>query len=299
MTVDHWLLVASVVIAIGAFFSIFNNIIKARLIEDTPTSKIRSASQGYVELIGVAKRYEGAPIIAPLSGLTCLWYHYEIERYERSGKSSSWRTIETKSSDRYFSLQDDTGECSVDPCKADIISRWEDKWRGNERRPTSMLTQESLLFGSRYRYTERRIHEDDALYVLGLFQTVYAPSIKDQKKHKVSEILNEWKKDQDTLIARFDTDGDGEIDLKEWENARKSAAKQAHYYVEQNEDTPPVHIMTRSPQRRNPYIISNKDPKEVSRRYRWIAAGCGLLFFVAIGFGASCFYRLFILVGEV
>ncbi|OUS30467.1 hypothetical protein A9Q99_05790 [Gammaproteobacteria bacterium 45_16_T64] len=293
MTEDHWILLASVVIAIVAFVGIFNNIIKARLIEDTPTSKIRSASQGYVELVGVAKKYEDAPIIAPLSGQTCLWYYYKIERYERSGKSSSWRTIETKSSDRYFTLQDETGECSVDPCKADIISRWKDEWRGNERRPTSMLGQESLLFGSRYRYTEHRIHEDDALYALGLFQTVYAPSLKEQKKHKVSEILNEWKKDQDSLLARFDTDGDGEIDLQEWANARKAAAKQAHYYVEQNADNSPMHIMTRSPQRRNPYIVSNKDPKEVSRRYRWIAAGCGLAFAISIWFGTSYFYRLF------
>ena len=37
-----------------------------RLIEDTPTAKIRSAPQGYVELEGTGKLMDGPPIIAKL-----------------------------------------------------------------------------------------------------------------------------------------------------------------------------------------------------------------------------------------
>ena len=50
-----------------------------RLVEDTPTAKIRSAPQGYVELEGVGKLMDGPPIIAKLSGLPCVWFRYKIE----------------------------------------------------------------------------------------------------------------------------------------------------------------------------------------------------------------------------
>jgi hypothetical protein len=44
---------------------------KARSIEDTPTSKISSAAQGYVELIGSAKA-DQALLSAPLTNTPCL-----------------------------------------------------------------------------------------------------------------------------------------------------------------------------------------------------------------------------------
>ena len=47
----------------------------ARLIEGMPTSRIRSASQGYTELIGVAE-LQGNPQLAPLSNTLHLWWRY-------------------------------------------------------------------------------------------------------------------------------------------------------------------------------------------------------------------------------
>src|SRR4030067_2822595 len=58
-----------------------------RLIEDTPTAKIRSAPQGYVELEGLGKLMDGPPIIARLTGLPCVWDRYTIEEYVATGKS--------------------------------------------------------------------------------------------------------------------------------------------------------------------------------------------------------------------
>src|SRR5690606_9806630 len=71
----------------AALFFMVRNLRTARTIEDTPTSKIRSAAQGYVELSGTASS-TGETIAAPLSGTPCLWYRYTIERYERSGKQT-------------------------------------------------------------------------------------------------------------------------------------------------------------------------------------------------------------------
>ncbi|WP_455203621.1 hypothetical protein [Kaarinaea lacus] len=64
-TVQFWIYL---LLAIGggvvAFYFAFLYLKRARIIEDTPTSKIRSAAQGYVELQGRAQTMEGAPIIA-------------------------------------------------------------------------------------------------------------------------------------------------------------------------------------------------------------------------------------------
>ena len=52
---------------------------RARLMEDTPLSLIRSAAQGYVELQGTARTLPGPPIVAPLSGGRCCWWRYRID----------------------------------------------------------------------------------------------------------------------------------------------------------------------------------------------------------------------------
>ena len=51
-----------------SFIKAFKGLHKSRLLEDTPTSLIRSASQGYVEFEGTGRRLDGEPVIAPLTG---------------------------------------------------------------------------------------------------------------------------------------------------------------------------------------------------------------------------------------
>jgi hypothetical protein len=41
------------------------------------------------------------------------------------------------------------------------------------------------------------------------------------------EILREWKRDHATLLRRFDRDGSGHLDEREWELARRTAHHQA------------------------------------------------------------------------
>jgi len=53
-----------------------------RQIEDTPTSNIASAAQGYVEITGRAGQPGGMPNVSKLTALPCVWFHYEI--YEKS-----------------------------------------------------------------------------------------------------------------------------------------------------------------------------------------------------------------------
>lgn len=285
--------VVAIVAAMG-LYGVFYNLKRARVIEDTPTSKIRSASQGYAELSGFAKPADGIVLHSPLSGKACLWYRYKIERYERSGKSSSWRTVEKNTSNNLFALEDTTGVCYLYPNKAEFSSDWKDQWKGSSKNPLNDMGATGLLAlvgGSRYRYTEERIHENDFLYALGMFQTTRAPSPLEQAKQNMADILFEWKQDYDQLLERFDSDSDGKIDMAEWENARKAAFSQAKEEAYKNHNHQEIHTLTRPP-KNQPFIISNKDPQKLSSRYRWQACGMGIVFIAASGLAVHLLQRI-------
>jgi len=89
----------------AGFYAAFRFLFRLRLIEDTPTSLIRSAAQGYVELQGRGELLPGPPIVAPLTGLPCVWYRFKVEErvadYDsRGGTNSRWRTINSGISSR-------------------------------------------------------------------------------------------------------------------------------------------------------------------------------------------------------
>lgn len=265
----------------------FNSLVKARTIEDTPTSKVRSASQGYVELEGFAKPLDGKMLFAPLTGKPCLWFSFKVERYERAGKNSSWRTIESATSDSLFILEDTTGQCHINPAKAEVVAMSKQAWRGHGRRPTGGDATSSgsqlghwgaaltMSLGSgKYRYTERRLHEGQFLYAIGLFKTLHAPSSDQQTKIHMNALLNQWKQDQQQLLARFDSDGDGTIDVDEWQQARAAAAKQASGYIRENYDDTVVNTLSYSPAKRQPFILATVDPRTLTSRYRWVAFAC-------------------------
>lgn len=74
------------------------NFRRARAVEDTPTSKIASAHQGYVELVGAACLGK-TPLAAPLTGRQCVWYRYRVEK---KGSKNKWITERSGSSDNPF-----------------------------------------------------------------------------------------------------------------------------------------------------------------------------------------------------
>ena len=102
---DFWIWCAFLGIAAGlSGYGIFHFIRRARLIEDTPTAKVRSAAQGYLELIGRGKYLGDKPLVAPLTGTPCTWYSYKIEREVQSGKQTRWSTVESEISSLPFLL---------------------------------------------------------------------------------------------------------------------------------------------------------------------------------------------------
>src|SRR5690606_30407089 len=103
---------------------------------------------------------------------------------------------------------------------------------------------------------------------------------------ETAEVLAEWKRDPATLRQRFDANGDGQIDLAEWERARNEAAAIIATRAREAALDPGIHLMSRPPDAR-PYILSVLPETALTNRFR-VLAGVGLLLFL-VADGATVF----------
>ncbi|MFO7602446.1 MAG: GIDE domain-containing protein [Gammaproteobacteria bacterium] len=277
-------------IGLFAFATTFIYFYLARIIEDTPTSRIRSAAQGYVELEGLARAFNGQPIISKLSQTPCLWYKYKIEKYV-GGKNDKWRTLEENDSKEFFLLEDATGHCLIDPAGARVNPLYKKVWTGNSKYPapgsdttagTTFLGMSVITSGT-YRYTEQRLHENDFLYALGDFKTFSNPKHIPTLNQEVRQYLNQLKRDPVKLHKHFDKNGDGEIDQQEWEQARKAVIEHVTTKY-QSEANAGIHLLEKPAERRHPFLLSAFPQDDLVRKYKRYSS-LGLAgFFVAGGF---------------
>lgn len=268
---------------------------RARTIEDTPTAKIRSAPQGYVELEGVGRLMEGPPIIAPLSGLRCVWYRYRVEqqeiRYERGRLRHRWRVIEHGESRETFWLDDGTGRVVVDPEGAAVLPRHKDVWKSHTRlRPTDApdaLARRlaALPAGEPYRFTEERINTGDPLYALGRIKNISSHADMPTVDAEVRDVLREWKANQPALKARFDLNRDGHIDEREWMLVRAQTRREVHKARRetQRQFADGINLLGPTGERERPYLISGFTQSELLRRARRGMALYGAAFFILGG----------------
>ncbi|TDU23235.1 E3 ubiquitin ligase [Panacagrimonas perspica] len=244
---------------------------RARLLEDLPTSRIRSAAQGYVEFHGHARLLPGPEIRSPLSNELCCWWEYVVQQRrdeQRGGHSSKeWVTIERATSDELFVIDDGTGQCVVDPVGATVIPSVKRSWRGVSARPMAYRKDSSWFGFGDFRYTERLVRFGDWLYTLGLFQTQTA-SRDDDEVRDVGQRLAEWKRDPVRLLHRFDSNRDGKIDLAEWEIARRAAIDEVRSEHIERSIQPDLHVL-REPRDGRPYILSTKTEHQLTRGMRW------------------------------
>ena len=254
----------------------------ARVIDDTPASRIRSAAQGYVEIGGRARLPPPATNPAPLSGRTCCWWSYRIERRQSSGRNSEWETIEHRVSEVPFVLEDETGSCQVHPQGADVRPKDRSVWYGSESWPSTRPNAPQTIFArlSGYRYTENRIPELETVHVIGDFRTVGGATAADTTG-EVMHLLDDWKRDQPALLERFDVNRDGVLSMEEWEAARSAARAQ----IEQTPAAAPAPTanVIMQPQDARPFLLAAYDLEQIARRSRWVAAGLVVACVAAVG----------------
>lgn len=273
--------VALAVAAALCFIFGFRNWRLARLIEDTPVSRIRSAAQGYVEFSGIARFADGPPNVAPLTQLPCAWWLYRIEHQTGSGKNRRWETINRGVSVAPFRLEDDTGACLVGPSGADVRPGNKTSWRGSLPWPT-VPGEGSRFFGidsGDYRYTEHRINEREQVSVIGEFRTMGGISAADTTG-EVMRLLADWKRDQPALMGRFDSNHDGLLSQAEWERARDAA--RAQIVQQAPREAAPTDSIVVKPVDGRPFLIAVSDLDSLARRSRLAAAVLLLAFLGAV-----------------
>jgi hypothetical protein len=218
---------------------------RRRAITDTPTSRIASAAQGYVELIGVGHPPEGLPLLSRRAKQPCLWYRYQVR--QQNGKNST--VVEDDESDASFIVDDGSGCCVVDTEGAEITTRHKETWRVGNRR-----------------YTEWTLEINDKIYALGEFRTLGGGSVDLDARRDVGELMAEWKKDKKRLFERFDLDKNSELSETELGLARQAVRREVSKMHTEARNVSDVHTLRRPGDGRH-YLISNIDPERLARRY--------------------------------
>jgi hypothetical protein len=255
-------------LAILSFLTWMSAVRRQRAIDDTPTSHIASAAQGYVELVGRGVPLGGLPVLSPLTGLPCLWYRYRVERRQ----DSKWIPDGSGESDASFIIDDGTGQCVVDPEGAEMLVARRDTWTRADRR-----------------YTQWLLVRNDAIYALGEFITKGSVDIDHNRDEDVKALLAEWKQDRQRLMERFDLDKNGELDMREWELARRQAKREIARAHRESTTHAELHLM-RMPENRGLYLISSLPPTRLARRYRlwsWVHLAFFFLGLAGLGYGTT------------
>jgi hypothetical protein len=254
------------------FFMGFRKWRYLRLIQDTPTAKVRSMALGRVEIHGHA---EGkGELSAPFTGLPCVYYRYEIEQEVSGNRHRRWRTLDKGSSESWpFYLEDETGRALVDPHGAlvDIPTDYRET-NPPVAGPLAGFLQERGInprtffgFRKKLRFTEWHIAPGDEIYVLGVAQE--RGGLVHERRVRIAEKLAALKADPEAM-AHFDTDGDGHIAAEEWEVARRLTVQEV-----EGEGFEDRVVVAQEPSGATPFYISDRDEKEIVKKHRWHAVG--------------------------
>ena len=146
-----------------------------RLILNTPSSKIRSASMGLVEISGTAKGPQ--TMRAGITGQACYYYRAMAWQLRQSGRNNEWKKVADESLYVPFFIEDATGDALVDPqgAELDIHRNLKDEFGGSSFGGRDMMPENVNAFLLRYglsgsektRLEEYCIKPGDPLFVLG------------------------------------------------------------------------------------------------------------------------------------
>lgn len=236
---------------------------RARAIANIATSRIASAAQGYVEVQGRASVTD--LIHSPFSHTPCIWYRFAV--YERSSGDKEWRQVDSGVSSATFDLDDGSGRCTVDPDHAEVMG----------------AEVVSRVHGDT-KHVEHVLHGGRSLYVLGELTTVGGAHSELHRDRDVGALLAQWKSDTQALHRRFDLNHDGQIDLQEWELARRLALRTVEREHREIRAQPGVHVL-RAPRDGRLFLLSPLSPQRLRQRYLlWSALH------LSVALGATLWY---------
>lgn len=220
-----------------------------QIIAYTPSSRIGTAAQGYVELYGQADVHPDTQPIGFRSGPPSVWYRYRVQRVSAEG---NWQHISSGTSGDSFELVDDTGRCVIDPEGAEVIASHKRSWRNDD-----------------YQISIRYFSPGDKLYVIGELAAARPVNESIDNRVEVSALLREWKKDSADFLRRFDMNNDGQVDVGEWDRAVRAAERNIGEQKREYARQPQLQILSKPKVSSRPFLISNRDPVKLAKIYRW------------------------------
>ena len=167
------LLAVSIVLGLCLFFLGFRLLARKRSILTIPTSKIRSAPGGMVEVSGMATG--PCTTVAPISGEPCFLYRTTVWR-QRKGKKSEWEKVADETLHLPFMIDDSTSQVLVEALGAEVklLPRFRGEYASTlldgDDVPVSVtrfLSRHGIAFDCNLRVEECSIKAEDSLYVAG------------------------------------------------------------------------------------------------------------------------------------
>ena len=190
-----------------------------RMVENTPTSKIRSFSMGMVELSGKSRLYYDLRTSATKT--PCVYYRCRYYKYQKTNDGSRWSLTRSVSSGKIpFYIEDDTGRVLIKPKGAIFnIPMTTQSFQGSY-----IPTLSIQLHDPNTKVMEEMIPERARLYVLGSAQVE-----KHGKKTReiIIDKLRRLKQSPKTM-SEYDINGDGQVDVDEWETARSDVERMVY-----------------------------------------------------------------------
>jgi len=179
--INHLTILSSVAIVGGLYFFFlgFQLLARKRLLLATPTSKVRSAALGLVEVNGIAAGPHTMP--APITGRPCFLYHTTAWQ-QRADKKQEWQKVADETLHLPFFIDDGTGQLLIEPLGADLdlhrdfreeyaSSFFSSTFFSNEvsvpPRISVFLSRHGIVPARRLRIEERLIKPEDALFIAG------------------------------------------------------------------------------------------------------------------------------------
>ena len=165
----------------------FRMLKRKRLILNTPTSKIRSASLGLVEVSGLAVGPH--TIVSPIAKKPCYYYRTTAWKLEQSGKNKQWKKVADEHLHVPFYLDDNTGRVLVDPRNAEMelhLDFFEQYWNlllSTTEIPESVrnfLAMKGVSLDASIKIEERCIKPKNAFFVLGTLAENPALEVTEQ-----------------------------------------------------------------------------------------------------------------------
>jgi hypothetical protein len=177
IAINYLTLLSSIAIAGGLYFFFlgFKLLARKRLLLATPTSRIRSAAMGLVEVSGVAAGPHTMP--APITGKPCFLYRTTAWQ-QREGKKQEWEKVADETLHLPFFIDDSTGQLLIEPLGADLDLRrdFREEYDASFLSPnledvpprvSVFLLRHGIVATRNMRIEEHLIKPEDALFVAG------------------------------------------------------------------------------------------------------------------------------------